>query len=214
MRKVSWFRFPRQSVRVLPTTAAVVLLAAVASAQAQAQSQLDPVQLRLDLIEHVEDAFASGDVATLNDLVTLARLVEQNDQWLAKAQSQDLNQLLRPEILEHANLPGNVEDYLRQSIRFAREPDPDGLVGVSAPLIDAGAFGLCFLGQALNDLTCYSDYAYCLQGTTVGGDPNSPAREWQLKAAELQCDLELEYCRNGVAQGWNLCKVISVLLPG
>lgn len=214
MRKVSWFRFLHQSVRVTPTTAAVVLVAVVASAQAQAQSQPDPVQLRLDLIEHVEDAFASGDVATLSSLVTLAQAIEQNDRWLAEAQSQDLNDLLRPEVLERANLPRHVENYLRQRVPFASKPNPDGLVGTSAPLIDAGAFGLCFLGQVLTNLTCSSNYAYCLQGTTVGGDPDSPAREWQLKAAEQQCEIERLNCENEVEQYWNLCKVISVLIPG
>ncbi len=209
MRKVTWFRLPRQSVRVLSTIAVIAL-----GASAPAQNQPDPVQLRLDLIEHIEDAFASADAASLSNLVALAQMVEQNDQWLAQAQSQDLNHLLRPEVLERASLPEDVEAYLRQRIPFANEPEPGGPARISAPLADAGFFGLCFIGQVLNDLTCYSDYAYCLQGTTVGGDPNSPSREWELKAAELQCELELEHGKNGVAQGWNLCKTISVLLPG
>lgn len=196
------------------TFAVAALIAATAFGQTP--SEPDPVRLRLDLIDYVETAFANGDVATLNNLVTLAELVEQTEQRLADAHHQDLNELLRPEVLRLADLPEHLQRYLQQlaGAQVSIDPAPNGLVGVSAPLFDAGAFGGCFIGQTLNELTCHSDLAYCMSGTGVGGNPDSPSREWELKAAEYQCQLEFEFCMNDVSQFWNLCKIIAVLLPG
>lgn len=181
----------RDIVLAIAVLSVLAGLVAVGYAQNTTEDQPDAVELRRMLLDRIESAYGADDTDTLAKLAAVQAKIEENEEWL--------------------------DTYARNRVPEVQydSDNPDGLQRVESAFgFDIGAFGLCVIAESFDGIQCGSSHAYCMQGTTVGGDPDSASLELELEVAVLRCDLEYEYCMNGVQDRANLCKTLAVLVPG